>query len=129
MKHIAQKIFAASAIALLAACGGGGDDEPTKDLFSLWTSEQTGAPMDLTGLAFGSENHLNLYTADGTRCICDLAVVGTQASGSIALTGCISIPYNASRQPMCEAINGAGSYTNSNAILSINRNGSVGTFR
>lgn len=122
-KHLA---IVAAAFAL-TACGGGGDAEE-KDLFSLWTSEQNGTPLELTGANFGT-GLINLYTTDGTRCICDLAIVGTQASGSIALTGCISIPYDAKRNPTCEAINGAGSYTKTADVLSITRNGVTGTFR
>src|SRR5690606_33857709 len=84
----------------LTACGGGGDNTPQKDLFSLWTNTQTGAPLELTGGTFGTEGHVNMYTTDGTRCICDLAIIGTQQSGTVALTGCISVPYNRIKQPM-----------------------------
>lgn len=107
----------------LTACGGGGDDAPQKDLFSLWTNTQTGAPLELTGGTFGADNHVNMYSQDGTRCICDAAVIGTQQSGTVALTGCISVPYNSSRQPMCEAMNRSGSYTNSDAVLTLTING------
>lgn len=123
-KHLA---VIAAALAL-TACGGGGDDEPSKELFSLWTSDQTGAALELTGASFGSENHLNMYGVDGTRCICDLAVIGTQESGSMAVTGCISIPYNATRQKTCEALNTGGNYTNRSAVLTLSGPNGSATF-
>lgn len=120
----------AASLALLTACGGGGDDTPQKELFSLWANTQTGAPLELTGGSFGTENHINMYSTDGTRCICDAAIIGTQQSGTVALTGCISIPYNSSRQPMCEAMNRGGSHTNANAVLTLAINGlGASTFR
>lgn len=115
-----KKHFAVIATALaLTACGGGGDDEPSKELFSLWVSDQNGASYDLTGLQFGTENHMSMYAADGTRCICDMAVIGSQESGSMALTGCISIPYNATRQKTCDAMNASANYTNRNSVLTL----------
>jgi hypothetical protein len=119
-------IAAVAASIVLTACGGGSD---SKDLFSLWKSEQTGAPLDLSASQFGSDNLLNAYTADGTRCICDLAIIGEQSSGTIAVTGCISIPYNADRNPQCVALNGGGTYSKTSDVLTVNRNGGTGTFR
>lgn len=123
-KHLAV----IAAVLALTACGGGGDDEPSKELFSLWTSDQTSATFDLSGLRFGSDNLIDLYGVDGTRCMCDLAVVGTQESGSMAMTGCISIPYNSARQPTCEAVNAAGNYTNRSAVLTLTIRGESATF-
>lgn len=112
----------------LAACGGGGGEE-SKDLFSLWTRDGDAATFDLTGMKFGSENLINLYGRDGTRCICDVAVVGTQQSGSMAVTGCISIPYNSKRQPTCEAANITANYTNQAAVLTLTSSRGSVTFR
>lgn len=122
MKALAT-IFAALA---LTACGGGSD---SKDLFSLWNREGNNAPLDLSGAGFGTENYLNAYTQDGTRCICNLAIIGTQESGTIAITGCIASPYDSSRDPQCKALNGSGTYSKSPDVLTITRDGQSGTFR
>lgn len=122
-----KKVLSVLAVAAsLAACGGGGGD--SKDLFSVWTRDSTNATLDLSASQFGPDNHLNAYTTDGTRCICDLAIIGDQGSGSIAITGCISIPYNASRNPQCVALQGTGNYTKNDGTLTIMRNGQSSTF-
>lgn len=123
MKKVALTL---AAVFALSACGGGDD---SKDLFSLWKSEQTGAPLELSGSQFGSDNLLNAYTVDGTRCICDLAIIGNQGGGTIAVTGCISIPYNKLKDPQCKALQGSGSYSKTSDVLTITRNGGTGTFR
>jgi len=115
-----------AAVFALSACGGGDD---SKDLFSLWKSEQTGAPLELSGSQFGTENILAAYTQDGTKCLCELAIIGNQGGGTIAITGCISSPYNATKNPQCVALNGAGSYSKTSDVLTITRNGGTGTFR
>lgn len=121
------KILAASTLAIsLVACGGGDD---SKDLFSLWKSEQTGAPLDLSGSKFGTDNVLSAFTADGTKCLCDLAIIGNQGGGSIAITGCISSPYNAAKDPQCVALQGSGNYSKTSDVLTVTRNGGTGTFR
>lgn len=115
-----------SAALALTACGGGSDD---KDLFSLWTRDGTGTPLDLRGGTFGADSTLNAYTADGTRCICDLAVIGSQQSGSVALTGCISIPFDPGRDPQCKALQGTGTYSKPGDVLTITANGQTSTYR
>lgn len=128
MKHIAQKIFAASAIALLAACGGGGGGEPTKDLFSIWTRDETGATMDIRGGSFGDPHYLRAFAQDGTQCICQLTVIGTQEQGSFAMSSCISTPYNHAKNAQCEAMNTAGNYTNASAILTLTTTAGSATY-
>lgn len=118
-------IFVAAAIAL-AGCGGGDD---SKDLFSLWKSEQTGAPLDLTGGKFGSDGLISFYTADGTKCSCELAIIGDQGSGTVAVTGCISIPYNKLKDPQCIALQGSGTYSKTSEVLTVTRNSGTSTFR
>lgn len=98
MKKVALTLVAVFA---LSACGGGDD---SKDLFSLWKSEQTGAPLDLSGGKFGTDGLISFYTVDGTKCTCDLAIIGDQGSGTVAVTGCISIPYNATKDKQCVAL-------------------------
>jgi hypothetical protein len=128
MKHLAKKIFAVSTIALLAACGGGGD-EPSKDLFSIWTREGTGATIDLSGGSFGSPNYLYAFTQDGTKCICELTVIGAQDKGSFAFSSCISTPYNRVKNPQCVALNVGGNYTNVSALLTLTTSRGTSSFR
>lgn len=124
-----KKFLAAIAAALaLTACGGGGDDDPSKELFSLWTRDVGGTPFDLSGAGFGPNNIFYLYALDGTRCMCDAAVIGSQESGSIAITGCSASPYNATRQKTCEAANVTGNYTNRSAVLTLSGPNGTATF-
>lgn len=112
-------------VTALSACGGGSD---SKSLFSLWTNTQTGALLELSGGDFGSRK-LDLYTLDATRCICDLAIIGNQGAGNIAITGCISIPYNRDRNPQCEALNTTGNYTKTTDTLTITTARGSATFK
>lgn len=128
MKHLTKKIAAASAIALLTACGGGGDD-PSKDLFSIWTREGSGATMDIRGASFGTPHYLYAFTQDGTQCICQLTVIGEQDKGSFAMSRCISTPYNRVKNPQCEALNVGGNYTNVSALLTLSTARGTATYR
>ena len=96
---------------------------------SLWTRDGDGVKLELSGGSFGTDGLINFYTTDGTRCLCDMAIIGSQGEGTIAVTGCISIPYSPSKNPQCTAFNGAVSYTKNNAVLTISRNGQSRTFR
>jgi hypothetical protein len=124
---VKRLIAAAAMAAALAACGGGGGED--KSIFSLWTRDGDGAKFDLSGARFGADNYVYLFTQEGTRCICNLAVIGDESAGAIAFTGCISSPYNASRNRSCEALDGSGNYTKANSILTLTREGRSGTFR
>lgn len=128
MKHITRKIFVASAVALLAACGGG-DDEPSKDLFSIWTQDGTGRTMDIRGAGFGSPHYLYAFSPTGTQCICQLTVIGEQDKGSFAMSRCISTPYNGAKNQQCEAMNVAGNYTNLSAVLTLSTQRGTATYR
>ena len=128
MPHLAKKVFSASAIALLTACGGGSDD-PSKDLFSIWTQDGTGATMDIRGGSFGKPHYLYAFSPTGTKCICQLTVIGEQDKGSFALSSCISTPYSSAKNPQCEAMNVAGNYTNLNAILTLSTQRGSTTYR
>jgi hypothetical protein len=72
---------------------------------------------------------LTAFTQDGTKCICNLAVIGTQSQGSMALSNCISIPYNSQKNPQCQALDGVGSYTNANSVLTLTGKNGTATFR
>lgn len=121
-----MKPMTLAAALLLGACGGGGDD--SKDLFSIWTRDSDNATFDLSSAGFSTENYMTAFTQDGTKCICNFAVIGTQEQGSMALSGCISIPYNSTKNPQCEAINGSGTYTKSGSVLSLTGKNGTGTF-
>jgi hypothetical protein len=126
MKSVLGAFVVAATLALVA-CGGGSDSD--KNLFSLWTQDGSGALLELTNARFGPDNALNSYTADGTLCICNLTVTGVQKSGTIAITGCTSTPYNSSTNAQCSAMNAVGTYTKTSEILSFTRDGTTGTFR
>lgn len=116
-----------SSVVVLTACGGGGDS--SKDLFSVWTRDGDNATFDFTYMKFGTDNYLTAFPPDGTKCICNFALIGTQEQGSFAATGCISIPYNARRQPSCEALNRGGNYTKSDSVLTLSSSAGSVTFR
>jgi hypothetical protein len=128
MNHLVKKVIAASTIALLAACGGG-SDEPSKDLFSIWTQDGTGATLDIRGASFGNPHYLYAFSPAGTKCICELTVIGAQDRGSFALSRCISTPYNSSKDQQCEAMNVAGNYTNLSAVLTLSTQRGTSTYR
>lgn len=121
-----MKLMIAAVAIALAGCGGGDD---SKDLFSLWKSEQTGAPLDLSGGSFGPNGLISFFTADGTKCTCDLAIIGNQGSGTVAVTGCVSIPFNSAKDAQCVALQGSGAYSKTSDVLTVTRNGGTGTFR
>lgn len=125
LKALSVAVIASAA---LVGCGGGGDEE-SKDLFSLWTRDGDNAKLDLTGLTFGAGQYIYLFTDDATKCICEVAIVGTQGEGTAALTGCISSPYNRERNAQCEASNAVANYTKVDGVLTLRGSDGVATFR
>lgn len=104
----------------LSACGGGGGggDEP-KDLFSLWTNTDTGAPMDLRGAEFSTPFPVSFYFVDGSQCDCTLNIVGTQSDGSYFLNACVYRYGTGDRDPGCNALDGTGNYAKTSDTLTI----------
>ena len=125
VKPLSLVVIATSA---LVGCGGGGGDD-SKDLFSLWTRDGDNVKLDLNGLGFGSGQYLYVITADATKCICEFTITGTQTEGSAALTGCISSPYNSTRNAQCEATNAVANYTNIGSVLTLSGANGTSTFR
>ena len=118
-----------SAVFSLSACGGGGDD--SKDVFSQWTRDGDNAQVDLSGGKFSTPLYMYMYpTNAGVKCICEAMVIGDQASGSFALTGCIASPWNATDDKLCKALNANGTYTNSDSKLTLtnSKTGTSATF-
>lgn len=123
-----RKVLSTLVVALsVSACGGGGGD--SKDLFSIWTRDGDGGTFDLSYAQFGTENYLTAFTRDGTKCICRLAVIGAQDKGSMALSSCISVPYNRTKNPQCEQMNATGNYTKTDAVLTLSGSNGTATFR
>lgn len=122
-KHLA--VITAAIAMTLTACGGGSD---TKGLFSLWKNTENGAPLDLSNAAFNTPLFPTFILPE-TQCICEAIIVGDHGSGSFGLSRCISTPYNASVNAQCQALNGAGTYSNNGSILTLNFGGGTATYR
>ena len=117
-------VLAVAATLALGACGGGSDG--SKELFSLWTRDGDKAVLDISGGKFSTPSYMYLYPAGGIKCICETNILGTQAQGSFAVTGCIASPYNATDDQQCKALNMTGTYANQSNVLTLSS--SKGTF-
>lgn len=114
-------------VALLAGCGGGGDDG--KELFSVWTRSDTAATIDLSQGQFGTQSPFLTIDKDGSQCNCNLLVVGEQGQGSIALNSCYYVQGSSQKDPGCSARNSAATYTNAGGVLTITGSAGAATFR
>ncbi len=107
---------------LLTACGKDSKSAaaPSKELFSVWTSNVDNAVMDLTNGSFGLAQTYSGVLSSGEICDCDLSLIGTQSSGNWVLANCT---YRAGTgggvDPGCAGGNDNGSYTNTSAILTL----------
>lgn len=119
-------IAAVAASIVLTACGGGSD---SKGLFSLWTNNTTGATIDLQSAQFGTQNVISLYPPTAVKCLCRLAIIGDESSGSYALTSCIVSPYDSATDGQCKALNSTGNYTNAENTLTLSNSAGSTTYR
>jgi len=113
----------------LSACGGGGGGSGSKNLFSSWTSTQTGFILDLSGFSFSEEVPYDVFFNDGSVCQCNLVVFGSQSSGNYSVNSCYYRFGSGPADPGCNLLNGGGSYNNSNNILTLTDATSTSTFR
>lgn len=125
MRHGFLSLCAALA---LTACGGGGGSD-AKPLASVWTQTETGSTLDLRGIQPGTDLVVALYPPSAVRCLCRLAVIGTDQSGSFAITSCIVSPYNSRTNGQCTALNATGNYTNTGDILTLSTSRGSNTYR
>lgn len=119
--------------ASLSACGGGGGSDnppPEKNLFSLWTNKDTGAPMDMTGGEFSSPLPFFIYFPDGAQCNCTLTIIGRQSSGFYSLNSCTYRYSTGDGDPGCNAADTSGTYTKTSDTLTITpSSGSTSTYK
>lgn len=131
MKSKITRVFLASALGIfLSACGGGGDDADDKTLFSLWKRVPDGAPVDLSTAAFNTPSNFVFFDLDGSRCSCEMVILGDNASGVASISSCTYVSGSGPKDPGCSARNGGYRYTNSDATLTLTApNGTTSTFK
>ena len=117
------------AVAALAACGGGSDAPPQKDLFSLWAREGAEGTIDLRGLNFSQQADLLTIDQDGSQCNCKILFVGTQQNGTAAINQCTYVQGSSARDPGCSARGGTSQYTNVDGLLTVSSPNGTVTFR
>ncbi|GAA6141622.1 hypothetical protein [Hydrogenophaga sp. 5NK40-0174] len=129
MKRKTALRFAAAAlmVAGLVACGGGGEDK-TKDLFSLWNRDSDNVPLDLTGGEFSTPLLMYFYTTDGSQCNCNMTFVGEQHEGTFVVNSCRYVPGSGAGDPGCTSFNGTGKYFKNDGQLTIERDGRKATW-
>lgn len=101
----------------LAACGGGSDGPPSKNLFSTWERVPDGAYLDLRNAQFSTPSFVGLATVDVGWCQCVLNIAGDQISGSFAVSSCS--PVGGTTLNQCRTLETVGLYTNRDSLLSI----------
>lgn len=95
------------------ACAKKDDSKPSKDLFSLWHSDNNG-DLDLQNAHFGVMP-IQLAYAPNAGCYCTIEIVGTQSSGTASLSGCTNYgPTN-----YCSSGLTIYNYTNQSATLTL----------
>ena len=111
----------------VTACGGGGDDG--KPLASIWTNTETGSTLDMRSVQPGTESVVALFPPSAVRCLCRLSVIGTDSSGSFAITGCIVSPFDSRTNGQCTALNATGNYSNTGDLLTLTTGRGPTTYR
>lgn len=106
-----SKIFAMLALGMFLSACGGGSDSNEKSLFSLWKRTSDGMPVDMSGGSFSSPGIMNFYTNNGSRCQCELIVIGDNVSGAGAVSSCKYVVGTSTRNPGCGVFNGTYRYS------------------
>lgn len=105
------------------------DSSPSsKNLFSLWTHQETGAPMDLSDGAFSEPLDYSFFFTEGNICDCTLTIMGSQSSGSYYLNSCYYRMGSGSGDPGCNYMNGSGTYNKLNYELTLFQDGRIATY-
>jgi hypothetical protein len=95
----------------VVGCGSG------KSLFSSWTSQSTGAVYDFSAGQMGSFQMVFIF-AGGGQCEATVTMGGSEESGSYVLSDA-AYTSGGLGDPGCGSINGSGSFTKTDTILTI----------
>lgn len=111
----------------LVACGGSSgtgvstNSNSNKDLFSLWKTNDSSGPLDLTAGAFREILLFSSYASNGAQCDCNFVMVGDQESGSYTLNSCTHVQGTGSGSdtPNCNALDHTGLYSKTYTQLTV----------
>lgn len=112
---------------MMTACGGsdgsdGSSPEPEeKSLFSIWkNTEDEDDVIDFEDGSLGEEIPFQFIYPDGAVCTCTLELSGSQTSGNFILNSCEYESFTSGYgDPGCNDLNGTGTYSIDNDILTI----------
>lgn len=103
---------------ILSACGR--DPDKGKSLFSVWAKTDKTGTLDLSSASTGT-SYVYFFLADGTKCIAQVTITGTDADGTDSVFSSISSPYDSAKDPGCQALIGTYSHKIANNILTFCR--------
>lgn len=125
-----KSIYIVALAMLLALTGCGGDDNGSseqasseKSINSRWETEGTGIVLDFSNHVIGTEREMIIFMADGGRCDCSVLFVGTNLSGQMSISSCLTkVPGN-NNALTCRDAEKTASYEIENSVLTICENG------